>query len=131
MNCLNCGFDMGNNYEHCGASEDGVCPECAQAQDSIIVTKDNIHLYYEFMSDEDLLINERVTDSVFENRRSAIKTALNIKSFDLMKYENFEDGTRFVIKISFFGIKDTLKPIDEYIKEIKASKEYIAYAASR
>ena len=26
--CKNCGYDMGEGYIHCGASEDGVCPEC-------------------------------------------------------------------------------------------------------
>ena len=26
--CEECGYDMGENYENCGASEDGVCPEC-------------------------------------------------------------------------------------------------------
>jgi hypothetical protein len=28
--CDNCGFDMGEGFENCGASEDGVCPECGQ-----------------------------------------------------------------------------------------------------
>ena len=27
-NCKSCSFDMGDSYENCGASEDGVCPEC-------------------------------------------------------------------------------------------------------
>lgn len=26
--CANCDFDMGVDYEHCGAAEDGTCPEC-------------------------------------------------------------------------------------------------------
>lgn len=26
--CGNCKFDMGPSYENCGASEDGICPEC-------------------------------------------------------------------------------------------------------
>jgi len=29
--CSNCGFDMGDGYENCGASEDGVCPECGKS----------------------------------------------------------------------------------------------------
>lgn len=28
--CSNCDFDMGEAYVNCGASEDGVCPECGQ-----------------------------------------------------------------------------------------------------
>lgn len=26
--CINCGFDLGDGYSNCGASEDGTCPEC-------------------------------------------------------------------------------------------------------
>jgi len=26
--CAECKFDMGSGFENCGASEDGVCPEC-------------------------------------------------------------------------------------------------------
>ena len=26
--CDDCGYDMGEGYVNCGASEDGVCPEC-------------------------------------------------------------------------------------------------------
>gem|GEM_PF-6563724 len=29
MNCENCNYDMGDSFENCGASEDGVCPECS------------------------------------------------------------------------------------------------------
>ncbi len=28
MKCKKCGYDMGESYENCGMSEDGVCPEC-------------------------------------------------------------------------------------------------------
>ena len=31
--CVDCGYDMGENYENCGASEDGVCPECGVEDD--------------------------------------------------------------------------------------------------
>ena len=30
--CKNCGYDMGSSYIHCGASEDGVCPECGVSE---------------------------------------------------------------------------------------------------
>jgi len=26
--CQNCGYDMGDGYVNCGASSDGICPEC-------------------------------------------------------------------------------------------------------
>ena len=29
MNCENCNYDMGESFENCGASEDGLCPECS------------------------------------------------------------------------------------------------------
>jgi len=32
--CGNCNFDMGENYENCGASEDGVCPECGNEEET-------------------------------------------------------------------------------------------------
>jgi hypothetical protein len=34
-NCSNCDFDMGAAYENCGASEDGICPECSTVQTEV------------------------------------------------------------------------------------------------
>ena len=28
--CSKCGYDMGDGYIHCGASEDGTCPDCGK-----------------------------------------------------------------------------------------------------
>jgi len=33
MLCKNCEYDMGDGYINCGASQDGVCPECGQDDD--------------------------------------------------------------------------------------------------
>jgi hypothetical protein len=67
-----------------------------------IITKDNIHLYYEFMSDKELKYNH--LDLICEVLMDRV----------------------FLIK-DLLGIKDTLKPMDEYIEEIKASDEYKEY----
>lgn len=97
------------------------------------ITKDNIHLYYEFMSDEDLkkIFNWSIMSNVFGDRIIYItdifgwrndKKVLKLeywKAFDKYYVKN-NDYTRF----SFFGIMDTLKPIDEYIAAIKDSEQY-------
>lgn len=93
-----------------------------------VITRDNIHLYYEFMSEQDLIKNRKILDEIFDKRRGSIKVSLTIGSFELSNHEEFEHGNyRFIYKCSFFGAKDTLKPIDEYIADIKASSEYKEY----
>ena len=34
MTCKNCEYDMGDGYRNCGASQDGVCPECGHDEDT-------------------------------------------------------------------------------------------------
>ena len=34
--CKNCGYDLGNNYDNCGASEDGTCPSCGYCTPSSV-----------------------------------------------------------------------------------------------
>lgn len=105
-------------------------------KDNCVIDAENIHLYYEFMSDEDLkkIFNWSFMSNVFGNRIIYItdifgwrdnKKVLKLdywKTFDKYYVKN-NDYTRF----SFFGIMDTLKPIDEYIKEIKESEAYKNY----
>ncbi|CAA6807813.1 MAG: Unknown protein [uncultured Sulfurovum sp.] len=96
-----------------------------------IITKDNIASYYEFMGS-----NERST------HRDLIHFSFNVRSpltiYDLLnleqhreriddnwKYSCFQDGR--VKSQSYFGVKDTLKPIEEYVEEIKSSSEYKEY----
>ncbi len=100
------------------------------------INQENIHLYYEFMSDEDLkkIFNWSLMSNVFGNRIIYItdifgwrnnKKVLKLdywKTFDKYYVKN-NDYTRF----SFFGIMDTLKPIDEYITQIKDSDAYKEY----
>lgn len=102
-------------------------------KDNNVVDKENIHLYYKFMSDEDLkkILNWSILSNVFSNRIIYItdifgwrdnKKVLKLeywKAFDKYYVKN-NDYTRF----SFFGIIDTLKPIDEYISDIKNSDAF-------
>ncbi len=100
-----------------------------------IINKDNISLYYEFMSDEDIekcsdLLNNTLLDR-FRLIRQKIKfkdkAFTPLKDYDMdiaLKSNNY-------IYISFFGIKDTLRPINEYIAEIKESEAYKRYMAKK
>lgn len=83
------------------------------------ITKDNIHLYYEFMSDEDLERNEKVIYHKLMNRASLVQLPLSITPKDLQKNAEYKNSI-----LTIFGIKDTLKPIDEYIEEIKNSDAF-------
>lgn len=101
----------------------------------VVVTKDNIHLYYEFMGDKDLkdiknkyIISDSlctrfysICEIIFKNEKpeNINKYVFDVMNGDLQK-EQF-----------IFGIKDTLKPIDEYIAEIKESSKYIEYIKSK
>lgn len=114
---------------------------------NVEITKDNIHLYYEFMSDEDLLDNSLllITGSNEINKRfNKVVETLNLSKDDYCGAYNdtviygFTNGDpefkklnvswgAFILRYEIFGIKDTLKPIDEYIKEIKESEAYKNY----
>ena len=107
---------------------------------NVIITKDNIHLYYEFMSD-DVLKYIDILHPIFCNHYHAIVSYFKKIGFIVddgkgYDYDKVHYKGSFIKRditmyygISFFGIKDTLKPIDEYIADIKASEEYKAYAA--
>jgi hypothetical protein len=118
----------------------------------ITITKDNIHLYYEFMSDDDFNKYGAYLRILFTSRYTLIRKHFqkigllvdngNGYDFDMLHYKGdvFEYDCPFgdtSIKsksykgISFFGVKDTLKPIDEYIEEIKTSSEYKEYIESK
>ncbi len=107
------------------------------------ITRENINLYYEFMSDEDLLDNSLIliTGSNGINQRfNKVVETLNLSKDSCGAYNdtviygitnenpkfkqlNVSWGA-FILRYEIFGIKDTLKPIDEYIKEIKKSEAY-------
>jgi len=95
---------------------------------AITITKDNIHFYYEFMSDEDLKKTGGILSFIFNPRMVVIKNDINFKNIDSDYF--FFNSRIFngkTLEQSFFGVKDTLKPIDEYIEEIKGSSEYKEY----
>ena len=92
----------------------------------VVVDEDNIHLYYEFMGDEDIKNNIDVLYSLFMDRAIKIQVALNLTPKELHAFATGELKALFI-----FGVKDTLKPIDEYIAEIKGSDGYKAYVASK
>ena len=96
--------------------------------DLVVITKDNIALYYEFMSDEQLRNHIHLIDMLFSEER-IIKICLEVDSQGKnAKAETFKGEMRtYITGYSYFGIKDTLKPIDEYIEEIKGSSEYKEY----
>jgi hypothetical protein len=91
------------------------------------ISQDNIHLYYQFMSDEDMYENISAIMDVLNTRQRDIEIALNARLIEPIREIIHFNGNP--IGHSVFGIKDTLKPIDEYIAEIKASEQYQAYAS--
>lgn len=120
----------------------------------IEIKQNNIALYYNSMSDiEKIHFSHTILKNEFHDRFNKISEALNInKSFltdDKLvntKYfltngtptpDVFNDGLCFyvpngaVIEVSYFEIKDTLKPIDEYIAELKLSEIYKNYISNK
>lgn len=116
---------------------------------------DNISLYYEFMSDvQKIHLSHNILSIIFFERFTQISDLLKISKTFLTddklintKYyktnntsfpDIFDDGFCFwysnnmgIIEVSYFGIKDTLKPIDEYIAEIKENEAYKNYIAKK
>lgn len=116
--------------ESCTISEDEIFQYLLKH--GATITIDNIHLYYKFMSSDDLDQNSSLIWIVISNRFQLIidKLVLDDTIYrddnDILLFDRV-DG--FKIGISFFGIKDTLKAIDEYIEEIKNSEAYKSYIA--
>jgi len=116
--------------------EDGLCFNCNCLNlkwdiesGAIKITEDNVSEHYKFMNAKQISDNRTIIHYGF-NKRSPLELEdlLGIKGKELEKnweYNCFQDGR--VNKQSYFGIKDTLKPIDEYIAEIKATDEYKEY----
>ena len=106
----------------------------------VTITKDNIHLYYEFMSDDDLrkisileilldTFNKRSTKIIYTLFPGVDETIRDdIRDNYLLQDRNV--SLNIVYLQTIFGVKDTLKPINEYIKEIKNSSEYKEYLLS-
>lgn len=97
-----------------------------------IISKDNIHLYYEFMSEDDLEKYNSFIDDILKDRIIKIHTSLDIDFLEFIDNcivaSFFEDS---YISFISFGVKDILKPIEEYIKEIKESEQYKEYMSKK
>lgn len=111
-----------------------------------IITKENISVYYEFLKDIDKEKYKDILYIIHANRYKAIKEAM-IKDqliFDTPKgidcdalhfnrtFTTFKKDTiAYYYDVYYFDIKDTLKPINEYIAEIKKSEQYIALMSKK
>ena len=98
----------------------------ALRDDLITITKENIHLYYEFMSDEDIKKHKEILNISFRARNEVIEVHFCIDLLTVNSSKFIFDNC-YLIGSSLFGVKDTLRPIDDYIQDIKASSEYKEY----
>lgn len=103
----------------------------------------NVMKYYEFMSNEELY-NEYLKGrdintflSIFKQRSNEVCEKLELNTSDFFTYASNQyynvnnTLTYYLIGIEFFGVKDNLRPLDDYLKEIEKSKEYKKYLKSK
>ena len=112
-----------------------------------IITKENISVYYEFMGDDNIIKNLNLLNDVLFERYFYILTHFkeigfisedkntykSLREWEQIGFKNKHikrDGYKYY-EISFFDIKDTLKPINEYIAKIKKSEQYIALMSKK
>lgn len=100
-------------------------------KNGVVITDDNIHLYYSYMNDNQLKENKVKLTFIFNSRSIVLKQSLFLNNADrnLIFFEktNFNG---YILSQNFFSIKDTLIPLAEYINEIKSSENYRAYIAN-
>lgn len=113
--------------ESCGISEKEIGAYLLKNHAEI--TKDNIHLYYEFMDKKDLDKHGDFGDllhSVLTTRRAEVDDIINVPLEDFsFSYGSKGNWTSY----NYFGVEDTLKPLHDYIEEIKESDGYKKYVA--
>ena len=103
------------------------------------ITEENLPLYHKFMSDEDLIYNRKIVDSVLAKRLKMLADVLNIKNNKELQVFGVEglngsDTTRihsldvvfnnYLLRKVIYEVEDTLAPINEYIEEIKNSDAF-------
>ena len=103
------------------------------------ITEENLPLYHKFMSDEDLIYNRKIVDSVLAKRLKMLADVLNIKNNKELQVFGVEglngsDMTRihsldvvfnnYLLRTVIYEVEDTLAPINEYIEEIKNSDAF-------
>ena len=99
--------------------------------DGVLITKDNIHLYYEFMNDNDLNKYSSLISKSLNSRFGAIYSCLDLDVASLQSNMKFEYIRRDIVGQFVFGVKDNLKPVKNYIQNIKESTEYGKYLTAR
>ena len=93
-------------------------------KDNNVIDAENIHLYYEFMDIEQVCkigSTKIFLSKLHDNRHEKIIQLLNIDVKILC------DFRKTCIHSYYFGVKDTMKPIHEYIADIKDSNDYKQY----
>lgn len=115
--------------------KEGVCSHCDSLNrkndylsGEFEITKKNINLYYEFMSDEDLEKYKEILTELFQNRYSQVFENVNLHASHLV-FKTIEKY--YYVGQSFFGAKDILRPIKEFISEIKEREEYTTYMQNK
>ena len=103
------------------------------------ITEENLPLYHKFMSDEDLIYNRKIVDSVLAKRLKMLADILNIKNNKELQVFGVEglngsDTARihsldvvfnnYLLRTVIYEVEDTLAPINEYIEEIKNSDAF-------
>lgn len=87
----------------------------------IKIDANNICLYYKFIRQDTLNLYGELLNLILTTRRAEVDEILNVplEQFSF-NYDNKGNWTSY----SYFGIKDNLQPLDEYIKEIKECEKY-------
>ncbi len=88
------------------------------------ITQENLHLYYKFMNDEDLIQNSEILNDLLVCRFHKICSLLSVSAPMLHSYSSYNYYNAFFVKQFIFGIKDNLNPIEDFIEDIKNSNEY-------
>ena len=113
------------------------------------ITPENMNYFYWNMSDEEKMRSYKELNNIFRNRSIEIDKIIfpnepfidnnflnkfNIRTdvysaatdWKLSKGRTETNYTN-ILGLTYFNIKDNLQPLDRYIADIKASKEYILY----
>lgn len=135
--CSNC--SRGFLEEDSESIDAGVCVSCGEKSyyqdcEEITLTKDNIHLYYSFLVDEQVLVNSLMLDEIFEPRFAKVLEYFKVNTDVITTHEDKKYNLIFttfsnefqvetykerIYGIVCHGVIDELKPIDEYIKDIE------------
>ena len=90
------------------------------------IDSENIHFYYELMNVDDLEDYGYILNDIFEDRQNVLakKLNINLESIELLETEHYAHFQ--YTGLVCFGVKDVLKPIDDFVAEITESEDYRA-----